>query len=225
MERIVCGQFFLNVLPGGDTVQKGPVVRVDPVFKIIRVKSFKTAHMVLHRELFLKAAAHPVGLDLVGVQISIENGFIVYAQPFNQFQMAQVFLVDHLHALIVLVHQSAHLLFPSGVSRPLMAFLVPKPHPFLRGIPHEHIEHIPRRVAVDKMSVIVKPAHLSVLCDNAVFHIIQVVLAGRDLRLNAFLYCVQIIGVNHSPEGIAGELLKFLQGGAVKDTDQSRVGI
>ena len=48
-----------------------------------------------------------------------------------------------------------------------MAFLVPKPHPFLRGIPHEHIEHIPRCVAVDKMSVIVKPAHLSVLCNNA----------------------------------------------------------
>ena len=91
-------------------------------------------------------------------------------------------------------------------------------HSFFRGVPGKHIKDVPHGVAADKVSVILYPAHLAVLPDNPVFHIVQVILAVGDLLLNAFFNFVQILRMYKPAKCAACQLLKFFESITAKDT-------
>ena len=75
------------------------------------------------------------------------------------------------------------------------------------------------------MSVIFHPQNFSILAPDAVFYIVQVVLAVCDLFPDASFYRCKIVGMNKTLKRISSHLSEFFQCIALADTQQRFVGV
>ena len=76
------------------------------------------------------------------------------------------------------------------------------------------------------MSVIIDPADLTVLADDAVFDIIQLpVRISFDLFVNGGLNEIEVIRMDKPAEGVSGQGFEFLKSVTAEDRKQSPVDI
>ena len=73
------------------------------------------------------------------------------------------------------------------------------------------------------MAVVLNPPDGPVPPDNPVLHVIQVVLAEGDLLPDALLHLLQVLGVDHPPEGVARMGAEFRHGVALEHAEQCLV--
>ena len=172
-------------------------------------------------ELPPETRADPVGPDGVRVQVHVEDGFVVNTQSLDDLQPPQMLLVDDLQLGVV----GLQLLCPPAVLLQQGVPLRRQPQPFLGGVPHKDVEHIPHRLAADKVPVVLQPADLSVPADYPVLHIVQIVLTVGNLLPDAPLHLLQVLRVDHPPEGIAGQSAELLPAGAAEYPQQRGVGV
>ena len=90
-----------------------------------------------------------------------------------------------------------------------LKFRHPPLHP-PRGVLDKDIEQVPVDFRVHIMPVVLHPAHHTVLTDNPILHIIQILPAVGNLGSNACLHLVHILRVHKPFKGITCQLLKFL---------------
>ena len=180
---------------------------MNPGGDIVAGKPEKTLNRGLLAESGFRAVAQTVGKDPVRVQIHIENGLVVYAETLDYFETPEMLLIDETSLLVVLFDQILQLLFLCGLFLSL----------FCR-IGQKHIEDAADTVYLDKMAVILHPADFTVFADDSVFHVVKVILAVRNLFPDALLHLFEIRTVNHSLKGISGQLLEFLQGIALENS-------
>ena len=94
-----------------------------------------------------------------------------------------------------------------------------------RDIAEEHIIDLTEARQLRKMAVIVHPADLAVLPDDAVFHIVHIVVAAvGDLRLNGLLDRVEILRMDKAAEGMPRHRLKLLRRLTAENTEHGAVG-
>ena len=152
-----------------------------------------------------------IGQYGIRVKIHVQDGFIVDAEAFDHFQAAQMFLIDQAALLVVRFDQGAQLKFvfrggilDHGVLFRQLAL------PFLGGITDKNIENIADGLAVHEMAVILDPADLTVPADDAVFHIVQIILALGNLFPDAFFHGSQIFRMDHPLKRVPGQAAEFL---------------
>ena len=97
--------------------------------------------------------------------------------------------------------------------------------PLFRGVSDKYIENIAEGLASDKMSVVFDPPDISVFLNNAVFHIIQVMLTAGNLLPYALLHFLKIIRVYDSAKGVAGQHAEFFRRVAAKDTEEGLIRV
>ena len=73
------------------------------------------------------------------------------------------------------------------------------------------------------MAVVVKPAYLAILADNAVLHVVQVALAFFDLVHNGNRNLLIVVRVEHPLEGIARKLLELFKCFAAENLEHGLV--
>ena len=78
--------------------------------------------------------------------------------------------------------------------------------PFFRDVGDEDIRHVAVGFGFDPVAVILHPPGLSVLSDDPVFHVIHPSLAGVHLPADGFGDHRVILRMDHSPEGVSGQL-------------------
>ena len=170
-------------------------------------------------------AAEAVRQNFPIFQVHIENGIIIDAQSLDNLQTAQVFL-PHLGPFpVVLLRTAEQLLFAPLLFLEQAGVLRPAAFHFLGSVRQKYVKNIPYQRTVDKMTVILNPAHDAVPSDDAVLHIIQVPLLFPDLPPDAGLHAVQVLRMHHSAEGASGHREKFLQALTLENPQQPLIGI
>ena len=69
------------------------------------------------------------------------------------------------------------------------------------------------------MPVIFNPADGAVLSDDAVFHVIQVILAVGDLFPDTLFHLVQVVGMHDALKGVACQFPEFFYGFTAEHAD------
>ena len=221
--EIICPadrQFFPDMGRCGRPGHQLPVLRMDPgvhiAFRILEIGAGLTPI-----EQDSSAAAQPVRRHLVCVQVHVTDGLIVYAQPLDDLQLPEILLVDEPALLIICLE--ALLLF--HVLADQQVPFQQHPIPLLRSVPQEHVEDVPNAIDVDEMAIVLDPADCAVLAMDAVLHIVQIVLAGRDLRPYALLHRFQVLRVDEAAEGATRERPKVFHRIALADPQHPSVGV
>ena len=75
------------------------------------------------------------------------------------------------------------------------------------------------------MTIVVKPAYLAILADNAVFHIVQVALAFFDLVHNGAGDLLVVVRAEHPLESVTREFLEFFERFAPKNLEHGLVRV
>ena len=170
-------------------------------------------------KLAFEPRAQSVGQDFVAVEVGIEYRVVVDAQSLYHLQALQVFLPNKFAFFVVFFDKALEfLLFCLAFVYYGRCFRHSARDLFGR-VAYKHVIKIARRFAVDKMPVILHPAHYSVLAHNAILDVIEVVGAVGYLRFYALLYCVYIVGVNHADKGIARKRFELGEVFAFEDAD------
>ena len=202
-----------------------PVLRVDPDADVPGEEAAAALGPDALLRNRLRPGAHAVGQELVPVQIGVEDGLVVDAEPLDDLQAAQVLLVDEGALLVVLLDEGLELLLVPALLLDEGGPLVLPALPLLRGVPQEDIEDAAGGGALDEVTVVLNPPDGAVLAHDPVFHVIQIVLAGGDLLPDALLHLLQVLGVDHAPEGVPRQLPELRHILALKDPQQPAVGV
>ena len=99
------------------------------------------------------------------------------------------------------------------------------PLPLFRNVGNKDVIDAAVGLGLRIVTVVVNPADGAVLPDDAVFHIVDVVLARRHLFFDGLLDHPVIVRVQHAPEGVPGQRLELLQVPAAEDVKGGAVGV
>ncbi len=75
------------------------------------------------------------------------------------------------------------------------------------------------------MAAVINPTDLAVLPDDPVLDVVHIFIRAFDLMVDLPLHPVQILRVDHPPEGAAHRLHKFVRCAVAKDFHHRRAGI
>ncbi len=137
-------------------------------------------------------------------------------------------LVDEFSLLIIhlnLIHQLLHLLFFFLLFLHPVCLLQQRTFSLFRSIADKDIKNISHRIAVNIMTIIIHPPDRSILSDNTVLYIIQIILAGCNLFPDTLLNGIQILVMHKAAKGISSKLPEFHHRITLKDPQKRFIGI
>ena len=98
-----------------------------------------------------------------------------------------------------------------GIQRAVQCLDFRHAFPLFRDVGNEHIVNAAVGFRLRKMAVVVHPAYRAVLADDAVFHIVKILVAPGDLVHDGVRDGLVIVRMQHAFEGVTGELLELFQ--------------
>ena len=189
---------------------------MHPTLRIVAQKPPKRFCLQFLFELTLEPRAQSVRKNEIGVHIGIQNRFVIYAQPLDNFEPLQVLLTNEFTFFVVFFDERLkllHLFVLGAHQRETTCYLI-------GGVRDEHIKHVAHRRAVHIMPEVLYPPHGAVFAQNTVFHIIELVLIVRYLLVYARFHPFYIVRMHHARKRISCKFLELGKRPATENAQQ-----